>query len=74
MAKNVQNELDSMAHDFLTDEELAEILAEEKALGIEISLDEILDDMYEDDFEVPEYERFENAADLDNESEYSELG
>jgi hypothetical protein len=74
MAKDIQTDLDSMAHDFLTDEELAEILAEESALGIEISLEEIMADMYDDDFELPEYERFENAVDSEQESEYSELG
>lgn len=73
MAKDM-TDLNSVAHDFLTDEELAEILDEENALGVEISLDEILADMYDDDFELPDYERLEDAVDLEQESEYSELG
>jgi len=44
------SDLMDIAHDFLTDEEIAEILAEEDALGVDISLDEILDDEEDDEY------------------------
>ena len=42
-------ELLAIAHDIFTDEELAEILDEEDLLGVDISLDELYDELDEDD-------------------------
>jgi hypothetical protein len=42
-------ELLAIAHEIFTDEELAEILDEESLLGVEISLDELYNELDEDD-------------------------
>jgi hypothetical protein len=42
-------ELLAIAHEIFTDEELAEILDEEDLLGVDISLDELYDELDEDD-------------------------
>ena len=45
------DELLAIAHDIFTDEELAEILDEEDYLGVDISLDDLYDELDEADSE-----------------------